>query len=147
MMLYAESSAPLAWLLDQADGERVADALAAAEHVVTSELTLVECDRVLIRAVALHELEEADAVDRQARLNAVAHAWTVLALDEEILERARRPFPVEPIRTLDALHLATAVTLRKVVADLAMLTLDHRIRTAARRLGIPLIPNDAHLGS
>jgi predicted nucleic acid-binding protein len=140
MMLYAESSAPLAWLLDQADGGRVADALAAAEHVVTSELTLVECDRVLIRAVVLHELEEADAVDRQARLNAVAHTWTVLALDEEILERARRPFPVEPIRTLDALHLATAVTLRKVVADLAMLTLDHRIRTAASRLGIPLIP-------
>src|SRR4051812_27860920 len=115
MMLCAESSAPLAWLLDHAHGERVADALAAAEHVVTSELTLVECDRVLIRAVVLHELEEADAVDRQARLNAVAQMWTVVRLEEEILERARRPFPVEPVRTLDALHLATAVTLRKVV--------------------------------
>jgi predicted nucleic acid-binding protein len=146
MMLYAESSAPLAWLLDQAHGGRVADALAAADHVVTSELTLVECDRVLIRAVALNELEEADAVDRQGRLNAVAHTWTVLALDEEILERARRPLPAEPVRTLDALHLATAVTLRKVVPGLAMLTLDNRVRTAARRLGIPLVPNDADLG-
>jgi predicted nucleic acid-binding protein len=146
MMLYAESSAPLAWLLEQAYGERVADVLAAAEHVVTSELTLVECDRVFIRAVVLHELEEADAVDRQARLNAVAQNWTVLVLDEEILERARRPFPAEPVRTLDALHLATAVTLRRVVPDLAMLTLDNRVRAAATRLGIPLVPNEADLG-
>jgi predicted nucleic acid-binding protein len=146
MILYAESSAPLAWLLDQVHGERVADALAAADHVVTSELTLVECDRVLIRAMVLHELEEADAVVRQARLNAVAHTWTVLALDEEILERARRPLPAEPVRTLDALHIATAVTLRKVVPDLAMLTLDNRVRTAASRLGLPLVPNDADLG-
>jgi len=147
MMLYAESSAPLAWLLEQAHGERVADLLAAAEHVVTSELTFVECDRVLIRAVVLHELEEADAVDRQARLNAVAEKWTVVTLNDEILERARRPFPAEPVRTLDALHLASVLTLRRLVPDVAMLTLDNRVRMAGSRLGIPIVPSDADLGS
>ena len=145
MKLYAESSAPLAWLLEQDHGRLVADTLARAELVIASDLTVVECDRVLIRAVALDELRESDAVDRQARLNAVAARWTLLALDEEIVERARRPFPAEPVRTLDAIHLASALTARKAVPDLVLLSLDTRIRQAANRLGFMLAPTDAEL--
>jgi predicted nucleic acid-binding protein len=147
MKLYAESSAPLAWLLGQEHGELVADVLARAELVIASDLTVIECDRVLIRASVRDELLESDVVDRQARLNAVSARWTLLGLDEEIIERARRPFPAEPVRTLDAIHLASAVTARKAVADLAMLALDGRIRTAAHRLGFPLVPPDAELGA
>jgi predicted nucleic acid-binding protein len=147
MKLYAESSAPLAWLLEQEHGELVADALARAELVIASDLTVVECDRVLIRATVLDELLESDLVGRQARLNAVSARWTLLGLDEEIIERARRPFPAEPVRTLDAIHLASALTARKAVPDLAMLALDGRIRTAANRLGFLLVPPDAELGS
>ena len=101
--------------------------------------------QVLIRAVALDELRESDAVDRQARLNAVSARWTLLALDEEIVERARRPFPAEPVRTLDAIHLASALTARKAVPDLVLLSLDTRIRQAANRLGFMLAPTDAEL--
>jgi PIN domain len=144
--LYAESSAPLAWLLEQEHGRLVADALAQAELVIASDLTVGECDRVLIRAVALEELQELDAIDRHARLNAVVERWTLLSLDEEILEPARRPFPVEPGRTLDAIHLSSALTARKAVPDVALLTLDARIRQAARRLGFGLVPTSAELG-
>jgi hypothetical protein len=94
----------------------------------------------------LNELQESDAAPRQARFNAVATRWTLLALDEEIIERARRPFP-EPIRALDAIHLASAVTARKAVLDLAMLSLDGRVRKAADHLGFPLLPADAELMS
>jgi predicted nucleic acid-binding protein len=146
MKLFAESSAPLAWLLEQEHAELVADTLARAELVIASDLTLIECDRVLIRAVVLDQLQESDAVHRQARLNAVSERWTLLALDQEIIERARRPFPPEPVRTLDAIHLASALTARKAVPDLSMLTLDGRIRKAADRLGFPLVPSDAELG-
>jgi predicted nucleic acid-binding protein len=146
LRLYAESSAPLAWLLEQEHGGLVAATLSKAELVIASDVTLVECDRVLIRAVAIGELHESDAVDRQARLNAVSQRWTLLALDEEIIERARRPFPAEPVRTLDALHLASALTARKAVPDLLMLTLDGRIRQAADRLGFTVVPTDAELG-
>jgi hypothetical protein len=99
--------------------------------------------RVLIRAVTLDELHESDAIDRQARLNALSLQWTLMALHEEILERARRP--AEPVRTLDAIHLASALTARKVVPDLAMLTLDGSIRQAAARLGFTVLPTDAQL--
>ena len=146
MNLYAESSAALAWLLEQEHGALVADTLGQAALIIASDLTLIECDRVLIRAVVLDELHESDAVQRQARLTAVSTRWTLLALDEEIIERARRPFPSEPVRTLDAIHLASALTARKAVSDLAMLSLDGRVRRAADSLGFVLIPSDAELG-
>lgn len=145
MIVYAESSAVLAWLLEQTHGEKVAATLAEAELVIASDVTLIECDRVLIRALTLNELQESDAVQRQARLNMVATRWTVLALDEEITERARRPFPQEPVRTLDAIHLASALVARKAVADITMLSLDDRVRMAADRLGFPLAPSDTDL--
>jgi len=146
MKLYVESSAVLAWLLEQHAGELVADTLAQAELIVASDLTLIECDRVLIRAVLLDELDEADADDRQSRLNAVATRWSLLGLADEIMERARRPFPAEPIRTLDAIHLASALIGRKAIPELVMLSLDTRVRRAANRLGFPLVPSDTELG-
>jgi predicted nucleic acid-binding protein len=146
MNLYAESSAALAWLLEREHGELVADTLAQAELVIASDLTLIECDRVLIRAVVLDELHESDAVHRQARLAAVSTRWTLLGLDEEIIERARRPFPFEPVRTLDAIHLASALTARRAVSELAILSLDGRVRRAADSLGFVLKPTDGELG-
>jgi predicted nucleic acid-binding protein len=142
MTLYAESSAVLAWLLEQEHGEQAAETLAQADLIIASDLTLIECDRVLIRALALGQLRESDLVQRQARLNAVSARWTLLALDEEIVERARRPFPAEPLRTLDAIHVASALTARKAVSDLTVLSLDDRVRKAAHRLGFPLAPSD-----
>lgn len=147
MNLYAESSAVLAWLLEQEQHDIVVSALEQAELVIASDLTLIECDRVLIRAIALKEIRESDAVQRQARLNAVSARWTLLAIEEEVIERARRPFPVEPVRTLDALHIASALTARKAVPDLAVLSLDDRVRQAADRLGLPLVPTIEEIGS
>ena len=140
MILYAESSAVVSWLLGEARGEVVRSLLAEAELVVASELTLVECDRVLIRAAVTELVREADAVDRRARLATAAAHWNLLRLDEEVLERARRAFPVEPIRTLDALHLASALWARSAVPGLALLSLDERVRRNGKELGLRLLP-------
>jgi predicted nucleic acid-binding protein len=138
--LYAESSAVLAWLLGEEAGVRVRQLLTAADIVVASDLTVIECERVLIRAVAVGDLTEADAADRRAYLtNAAAH-WHMLRIGPEIVDRARRPFPGEPIRTLDAIHLASALTARSAVAGLELLSLDDRIRKAGERLGLTLRP-------
>ena len=50
MTLYAESSAALAWLLEQEHGSVVGQALAQADPIVASDLALIECDRVLTSA-------------------------------------------------------------------------------------------------
>jgi predicted nucleic acid-binding protein len=139
--LYAESSAVLAWLLDEESGATVREALAAEQIVVASDLTLIECDRVLHRAAALGELTEADAADRRAYLATIATHWTLLRIGPEVVERARHPFPGEPIRTLDAIHLASLLVARSALAGLALLSLDARVRSAAGRLGIELRPS------
>jgi predicted nucleic acid-binding protein len=128
----------LAWLLGEPAGEAARRALAEAELVIASDLTLIECDRVLIRAQTQDEISEAEVSDRHALLNAAAGHWQVLRIDTEVVERARRSFPLEPIRTLDALHLASALVARGSVPGLVLLTLDERIRNVGRRLGFQI---------
>ena len=48
--------------------------------------------------------------------------WAILELSREVAERAEGPFPVEPVRTLDALHLASALLLRQALPDLRILS-------------------------
>lgn len=140
MNLYAESSAVLAWLLDEKSAADVRRSLAAAEIIVASDLTLIECDRVLLRAAALGELTEADAADRRAHLTAAAAHWQVLRVAAEIVERARQPFPGEPIRTLDAIHLASVLAARSAIPGLKLLSLDDRVRKTGKTLGLDIIP-------
>ncbi len=139
MSVYAESSAVLAWLLDEASSADVRQVL-SEEIVVASDLTLIECDRVLLRAAAVGELTEVEAADRRAHLTMAASQWHVLRIGAEIVGRARQPFPGEPIRTLDAIHLASVLVARSAVAGLELLSLDDRIRKAARRLGLRARP-------
>lgn len=130
----------LAWLLAEPAGEAVREALAGAERVVASDLTLVECDRALTRAQVSGRLAEADVVELRSGLNAAASGWSVLRLDADVIDRARRPFPREPLRTLDALHLASALAARAAAGQLALLSLDGRIRAAGRDLGFDVLP-------
>ncbi len=138
--MYAESSAVLAWLLSEAAGTQVRELLDAAEIVIASDLTLIECDRVLLRAAAIGELLEAEAADRRAHLTAAAAHWHLLRISGEIVDRARQPFPGDPIRTLDAIHLASLVVARSAVAGVVLLTLDDRIRRTALKLGVEVRP-------
>lgn len=140
MNIYAESSAVLAWLLGEVTGSRVRETLRRAELVFASDLVLIECDRVLIRAVTLGEIDEATAANRRAHLNAAAAHWHLYRLSLDVVERARRAFPVEPVRTLDAIHLASALTVRSTIPGVELLSLDDRIRRAGKQLGFRLQP-------
>ena len=140
MNIYAESSAVLAWLLGESAGHRVREVLRRAELVAASDLTLLECDRVLIRAVMMGEVDEATAADRRARLNAAAAHWHMWRVSLDIIDRARHAFPAEPVRTLDAIHLASALAVRSAVPGLELLSLDDRIRRSGQQLGFHLQP-------
>jgi len=130
----------LAWLLGEEADYRVREVLRRAALVAASDLVLLECDRVLIRAVALGEIDEATAADRRVLLNAAAAHWHLWRVSSEIVDRARRPFPVEPVRTVDAIHLASALAVRSAVPGIELLSLDDRIRQSGKQLGFRLHP-------
>ena len=133
---YVESSAVVAWLLGEDGSERVVREIDEADVVTTSALTILECERTLVRRLESEQIAEAEAARARGVLSRERARWIVLAIDGEILERAGRAFPVEPVRALDAIHLATALQLLRAFPDLEMLTLDRRISANAVVLGL-----------
>lgn len=140
MRLVAESSAILAWLLDEPRSDAVRAALEGAEVVVASRLTLLECERAVVRGERTARIAPGDAARVRIALSRAAVHWTLLDVTQDVLDAARGPFPKEPIRTLDAVHLATAQVARNAEPTLAVLSLDDRVRDNAALLGFRVVP-------
>lgn len=133
---YIESSALVAALLEgdpkakasiRAPGDRVTSALTVAE---TSRAVL--CARISGRITVQ---QERAAIFTLKQFTRRCH---IVAVTEAILAHAGRPFPIEPIRTLDAIHLATAQALGDPPALVAIVTRDVRVRENAEALGHPV---------
>ncbi|HXG60761.1 MAG TPA: type II toxin-antitoxin system VapC family toxin [Planctomycetota bacterium] len=63
-------------------------------------------------------------------------AWVELA--PAVLARALEPFPI-PVRTLDALHLASMCFLRERTPSLEVATYDEKLAAAARSLKLKVV--------
>ena len=137
--IYLDSSAVLAWLLGEPGADWVRNVIDGASMVHTSRLMLVEVERGLARAVHAGRVSEADARRARSLLTAAGHQWAVLALSEPVCARAGQGFPVEPVRAMDALHLASALEAVGLDADLRMLSLDDRVNRNAEALGIDTV--------
>jgi predicted nucleic acid-binding protein len=130
---YIESSALVAALL-----ERDADALKSVRargRTVTSALTIAETARAILRARAVGRLTVDQERSAVRALRRFERRCFVVAVSDPILARVQRPFPVEPIRTLDAVHLATMEQLLESPALIVVVTRDVRVRENAVALG------------
>ena len=70
-----------------------------------------------------------------ARARGLLARVTLTAMSEAALARALEPFPV-PVRTLDALHLATMDFIRESGEPVQLASYDNRLIAAAEALGI-----------
>ena len=138
--LFVESSALVAWVLWEARGKDVAAYLRATRRPWLSGLAVPECFRSLFRAASLDRIDAAYVRAARQRVSALAAGCTVVPIDADILERAGQAFPVEPVRTLDAIHLASLERARATSAQIALLSLDDRVRENAARQGVPVVP-------
>lgn len=145
MIVYAESSAVLAWLLGESTEPLVRAALDSADRVVTSSLTALECARGLTRAKLSGRITGVQALATLRLLDDAQSTWDVHVLSDRVVTGARATFPVEPVRTLDALHLATALVLQEAIGPLTLLSFDERVRANATALGFTVIPT--HIAS
>ena len=125
-MIYLDTSVVLARLL--AEDRSPPDAL-WAQPLVTSRLLEYE---VFNR---LHALDAAGSHALAARR--LVSRVSLLELSPQVLSRALAPFP-SPVRTLDALHLATMDFLRHHGQTLSLATYDQRMAAAAVAMGFAL---------
>lgn len=125
-MTYLDSSVALAHLLGEG---RVPPAAFWADPLVSSRLLEYEI-WTRIHARGLGD-SHGDAV------RALLARVSLVELAAQVLTRALEPFPA-PVRTLDALHLATIEWLRGQDQDVALACYDTRMLAAARALGIPI---------
>jgi len=139
--VYAETSAVLAWLLGEPSGSRIATYLRPPASVIWSDLTLIECDRALRRLANRRPDSLGDTEVLRSRLTAVAAGWALEPIARPVVDRARAPFPDDTIRSLDAIHLATAIVVRLSIGDLDVLSLDARVRANAVALGFRVLPD------
>ena len=123
-MIYLDSSVALAHLLVE---DCVPPAALWAEPLVSSRLLEYE----LWARVHARRLGPSHGDMVRALLGRVA----LLELAPPVLVRALEPFPV-PVRTLDALHLASLDFLRTHGQTVRLASYDERLLTVARRLDI-----------
>jgi predicted nucleic acid-binding protein len=138
--LYAESSAVLRWLLGASDADRIERVLTSAGAVVTSELTSAEVGRSLQRLVATGQVDGPAGEGAWTSYSVASQHWHVYRVEEPILVRVRQAFPREPIRTLDAIHLATAMHHAAAVSVPVVLSVDQQVRANAQALGWAVAP-------
>ena len=94
-----------------------------------------EAGRAIIRARVTGRLTAENEKAAILALRTFERRCFLLDIDQVVLNRVRRPFPVEPIRTLDAIHLATAELLDEPPQLATIVTRDERVRANAKALG------------
>ncbi len=98
----------------------------------------IENERVLCSRVGLIETHRAVRRFRHdpAHLEVVLRSVEVIELDADIARTASSTGPIS-LRSLDAIHIASAVALLPSVN--AFVTYDDRLADAARALGLPVV--------
>ncbi len=126
--IYVDSSALVKLVLPEAESAALLTLLSDEVMPISSELARVEVVRAARRAS-----RDPEARNRAAVVMAALH---LVSVDEEILERAAS---IEPknLRSLDAIHLASALSLSPDVE--AMVVYDAGLSDAAGKAGLRIL--------
>lgn len=123
-LAYLDASALVKLAVEEAESFALHRWYVEAERIATSRVGVIETRRAVRRRP--HD---------EVRLEAMLEAIVVIEIDAEIDRRASSIGPAS-LRTLDTIHIATALGLP--VVD-AFVTYDDRQAEAARLVGLPVI--------
>jgi predicted nucleic acid-binding protein len=123
---YVDSSALVKLLVDESGSAGMTRWYVEAERVLSSRIGIIETRRAVARRSGN---PDPGLVDR------ILQSVEVFELDADIGRTAATVGP-PGLRTLDAIHIATALAIPGVDA---FVTYDDRLATAARALGLPVV--------
>jgi predicted nucleic acid-binding protein len=123
---YLDASALAKLVIAEPESDALQRDLAHRDGLLSSRLSAVELHRAARRAGQARILQQVDDV---------LASLVLIELSPAIVDRACRIGPAN-LRTLDALHLATASTL--TLPQLDVITYDERLAAAARASGLDI---------
>ena len=124
--VYVDSSALVKLVVSEAESEALRRYLDTSEEPISSILATVEVARAVGRV----------ATGSEADVVAVFDSVAIVSLDARIAATAAALAPAS-LRSLDAIHLATALELRSELS--AFVCYDERLAAAARDLGMMVV--------
>lgn len=133
--IYLDTSALLKLFLDEPRAEEAWEAVKGASYLLASRLVLTEARISLAR---YEQTSRLTPEEYRAALESLDAFWDTdiesFEISEDVLEEAERQASITTLRTLDAIHLATAKLARKNLpfrASVGFLTFDNQLRTNA----------------
>jgi uncharacterized protein len=135
MIAYVDSSVLLRIVLGQ---KQRLKQWASIDRALASALIEVECLRTLDRLRHRAGLSDEALVIRREAVYHLTREMDIVELSPAVLSRASQPLPT-PLRTLDAIHLATALLWHERFSELVMATHDKTLGLAARACGLSVV--------
>ena len=143
-MAYWDTSCLLKLYAPESDSDVFRARALQGDSVITSDITRFELFAALSRKESAGDLYAGGARQALAAYDADVQAAAIVVVVtatsnsqfENVIDRCYRRMPVVPLRTLDAIHLAAAVS----AGETELVTTDTRLRDAASALGLQVFP-------
>ena len=136
--VYVDASVIVAATLDQPGALRGVRWAAA----VSSELIVAELLRTLDRLRLAASTPDAELAQLREAAERNLAELDLVPINKAVLRRAGGAFPM-PVKTLDAIHLATALLWEEHAGDIVFLTHDRQLANAARACGLTVHPDSS----
>lgn len=134
MIFYLDTSCIAKLFIQEVDSERLRRVITESDAVSSSDLSCVEMHSMIER----RRREKLLSAREAKRISEVFQAdWAhfgKIPVDEPVLQKARKLLAKHPLRTLDALQLASALRLQDHLEEpIGFLSADERLVAAAHR--------------
>ncbi|MGE5219834.1 MAG: type II toxin-antitoxin system VapC family toxin [Chloroflexota bacterium] len=135
MIVYIDTSVVLRVLLHEPNPVKI---WGQWNKAYSSALWRVEALRTVDRLRLGHEISDTEVAALVREIQIVHETFAIHPVTSPVLQRASETFPTV-VGTLDAIHLATALSIREGENLDLLLTHDSQLATAARSLGFEVM--------
>ena len=138
MTVYVDTSVVLRILLHEPNPVKI---WGQWNKAYSSALWRVEALRTVDRLRLSHEISDTEVAELVRDIQITHETFAIHPVTGQVLQRASETFPTV-VGTLDAIHLATALSIREIENVDLLLTHDSQLATAARSLGFEVMGAD-----
>jgi predicted nucleic acid-binding protein len=138
MTVYVDTSIVLRILLREPNPVRI---WSQWNKAYSSGLWRVEALRTVDRLRLTHEISDSEVAELVHEIQITHETFAIHPVTNQIFQRASETFPTV-VGTLDAIHLATALSIREIESVDYLLTHDSQLATAARSVGFEVMGSD-----